>query len=344
MRNGTGWVAAACAVTMAVAGCGGSGDADDASAGTGGAGQERTIGYSNPMGADHSLKSIGYGMEQAIEALDLPWKVKETDAKLSPDKQVADIDSLIARKVDAITSWTLNSGGLQATYMRAQAAGIPIIGYNSESDVITTNVKSETDSTCVVADEQAAFIAERVPKARVLMIEGPPVPSITFTTECFRKAAAAAGLRVVGKATDAEASESSANKVATTLLTKNAGKVDAIWTFADHPGAGVSAAVDAAGLDIWTEKEPRGLILVSRDGAQVALENVERGLLTASWDGNFPQLGAAAIELLKRHFVDGVPLEELPKDVVIKATRYDITNVGEYEPVLERPVRVGLEQ
>lgn len=337
-------MAVAVGAALAVAGCGQGGSDEESSASAGDGGKKLVIGYSNPMGADQSLKSIGYGMREAIEQLDLPWDVAETDAKLSGDKQVSDIDSLIARKVAGITAWTLNSGGLAAVYQRAQEAKIPVLGYNSEAAAITTNIKSETDSTCVVADEQAKFIAERVPNARLLMIEGPPVPTITFTTECFRKAAKANGLNVIGQGTDAEASESSANKVASTLLTKYKGQVDAVWTFGDHPGAGVSAAVAASGLKIWTEKDPKGVILVSRDGALVAMESIKRGMLTASWDGNFPQLGAAAIQLLQQHLVDGVPLDQLPKTVTIKATRYDSNNVDEYQPVLERKVSLPLEK
>jgi ribose transport system substrate-binding protein len=329
------------AATLALAvGCGDDGDdsggASDA--------EEIEVGYSNPLGSDIALQSIGYGQEQAIEELGLPWTVNEFDADLSADKQVQDIDSMVTQQLGAVTAWTLNSGAMEPAYARAADAGIPVIGFNSESPSIDTEVKTETDSTCNVAEEQAAFIAERTPGAKVIAIEGPEVPTITFTTECFFDAAEAEGLDIIDSAADTSATEASGRKVAETLLAKNGDQVEAVWTFADQSGVGVSAAIDEAGLDIWTEDEPEGVVVVSRDGASSAMANIERGLLTASWDGNFSEMGAASIQLLEQHYVDGVSLDELPEEVLIEATRYDITNVDEYVDPLEREVPLPLEQ
>jgi ribose transport system substrate-binding protein len=325
-------------VALGTAACGG---AEASSSGDGG--DERVIGYSNPQGSQVSLQSIAYGAEQAIEQLDVPWTVNEIDAKVSGDKQVSDIDTMIAQQVDGIASWTLNSGAMEPAYARATAAGIPVFGLNSESPSVVTNIKTETDSTCIVGEEQAAFIAERTPNARVLAVFGPEIPSITFTGQCFRDAAAAAGLTIVDEVTDTTMSEASGQAVAEPLLAANRGTFDAVWVFSDQTGVGVSAALMQEGVDIWTETDKSGVVVVSRDGAASAAENVKRGVLSASWDGNFPEIGAAVAQLLHQHYVDGVALEDLPEEVVIPATRYDSTNIDDYEGELERAVDLPLD-
>ena len=319
------------ATALLVTGCASSGSSEQ-----GGAVEERTIGYSNPLGSEISFQAIGVGAEQAIEKLDLPWKVDEIDAKLSADKQVSDIDTMISQQVGGIASWTLNSGSMEPAYARAKAADIPVIGLNSESPSITVNAKTQTDSTCATGQEQAQYIAERIPGAKVLAVEGPEFATITYTNKCWREAAEAAGLTIVETVVDTDITEASGQKVTEAALLKVKDEVQAVWVFSDQTAVGSSAAIRAAGLKIWTEKDPSGVIVISRNGAASAIDYVKQGYLTAIWDSNMGELGVAAVQLLAAHYVDGVPLDELPKEVVIEATLYDITNADDYVPLLDR--------
>jgi ribose transport system substrate-binding protein len=327
---------------LAVVGCGSDDDGGGDSA-AGGAAERMTIGYSNPNASGVPLQSIAYGQKQAIEKLDLPWTVNEVDAKLSGDKQVADIDTMIVQRVGAVTSWTMNPGAAEQVYRRAQEAGIPVMTFNSESESATTVLKTQTDATCDVSVEQAEYIAERVPNAKVLMVGGPEAPSIIFTTQCFRDAAKEAGLKVIGTVTDTQGNETGGQKVAADGLTRHGSDVQAIWVYSDPPAAGVAAAVQDAGMKVWSEEDPTGVVFVSRDGASTAVADIKAGRMTATWDGNMSQMGAASIQLLKQHYVDGVPLEELPKEVLIEAVRYDQANADEYDDLMTRDVQLPLE-
>jgi ABC-type sugar transport system substrate-binding protein len=304
------------------------------------------IGYSNPAGSEPGLRAIGYGMREAVKKLKLGWKVKETDAGFSANKQVSDIDSLITQDVEGVTSWTLNAGASEGVYKRARDAGIPVIGYNSPSKFFNTTIANETDSTCDVSKEQAAYIAKRIPRARVIAVKGPAfVPSIDFTNKCFFAAAKKAGLTIVDSRSNTGSGDQTleAQNLTQDMLAKNP-EYDAAWAYADTSAYGVSAAINATGRKIWSGYGPRndGVILIARDGNNLAIEAIKNGRMTATWDPHYEQSGAAAIQVLKPHIEDGRPLSSLPKVVKIPASVWDIKNVRRYKDQLHRNVVLPL--
>lgn len=303
------------------------------------------IGYSNPAASEPGLRAVGYGMTQAVEELGLGWEVAEADAGFSAEQQVSDIDSFISRNVNGITSWTLDSGAAEGVYQRASEAGIPVIGVNSPSEFFTTIIENATDSTCEVSEEQAAYIAERIPNARVLAVLGPSfVPSIDFTNKCFLDAAEAAGLTVVDSRSNTGEGDQTleAQNLMQDMLTKNP-DFDAAWAYADTSALGVSAAISAQGGEIWSGDESEGVILIARDANKAAIDAIKAGRMTATWDPHYEQSGAAAIQILAQHIADGQPLSSLPATVTIPATVWDIENADEYVDQLTRKVVLPLD-
>src|SRR6185312_11328083 len=73
---------AACAVAVVVA-------AGAASATSGKKQATIVVGYSNPAASEPGLRSIYYGMQQAVKKLKLGWSVKQADAGFSSNKQVS---------------------------------------------------------------------------------------------------------------------------------------------------------------------------------------------------------------------------------------------------------------
>jgi ribose transport system substrate-binding protein len=238
--------------------------------------------------------------------------------------------------VGAITSWTLDPGAGDEAYRQASEAGIPIIGFNSTSPYITTNVKQGSLS-CDAAKQQADYIAERAPGAKTIVVGGPPVPDLVKLRDCFLENAKAAGLKVVAKVDDVKSSPESANGLVTDLVTKH-DDVEAVWAFADRTALGASAALTSAGKDIRASDGEDGVLLVSASTVSEGIDALRNGRLTATWDTNSPQVGAAAIEVLKSHLVDGKPLDQLPKEITIAPTRWDKSNVDQFVPMLERKV------
>lgn len=298
------------------------------------------IGYSNPLASEEGLRAVGYGAREAIKKLKLPWTLRELDSKLSPDRQVSDVDTFVSLKAKGVMSWTLDPGAADAAYKRARDAGIAMIGLNSTSKYFNSVMAADTDTTCRVANEQAAFIAKLIPRAKVVAIGGPPVPSITLSTNCFVKAAKQRGLTVLELQKDPTGSQAGGQKAAENLLLKHP-DAQAFWVFSDGDALGASAALAAAGKQVWSGQK-KGVVLVSRNGVQAAVDAIKAGRMTATWDNNQPLLGAAAIQILKRILVDKVPASKIPKRVAIPSQRWDLTTISKYKSPLKRAVPLPL--
>ena len=171
------WAAiAALVAASAFAGCGGGGRSE---------GGSTKIAYSNPVGAQPGQQDIVFGFEAG--AAELGWKAESIDANLSPDKQVADIATMVTQGQDGIASWTLDPGAAAGAYGQAKAAGIPVVGVNSEGTGIDATVWWEIN-LCGAGSpiaKLAEYIAAERPGAKVLAIGGPPVPSIQAYERCF---------------------------------------------------------------------------------------------------------------------------------------------------------------
>jgi ribose transport system substrate-binding protein len=295
------------------------------------------IGWSDPLASEEGLRAVGYGETRAIKQLGLAgWRVKDLDAALASNKQVSDIDTFISLGAKAITSWTLDQGALDPAYKRARAKGIPVIGINTFSKYFITVAAGYTDTTCIVANQQAQYIATLIPHATVLAIGGPPAPSITLTTNCFLKAAKAQGLNVLEHQDDLKGTEANGQVVAQGLLTKHP-DVQAVWVFSDNTALGASAALHAAGKTVWSGTH-KGVVLVSRNGVGAAIAAIKSGNLTASWDNEQPQVGSAALQIVKYILVDKAPLSALPKIIRIPSKRWDLTDASAYVDLLHRKV------
>jgi ribose transport system substrate-binding protein len=277
-------------------------------------------------------------MREAIKLLKLPWKLKVLDSNLSPDKQVADVDTFISLGTPGMTTWTLDPGAADPAYKRAREAGMYVIGFNSPSKYQNTNIKTQTDSTCDVSRQQAQYIAQLIPGAKVISIGGPPVPSIQFFTKCWLAAAKQAGLTVLEHKDYPTVDQDSGRRNVEALLLRHP-DAQALWSWSDEVALGAIAAITTQGKTIWSGSS-EGFVVISRDALPEMITAIKQGKSTASWDGNFPQMGAAAIQLLKGVIVDNKRIPR--KSVVIPATRWDKNNANGFVAPLKRKVTLPL--
>ena len=317
-------LSATAAVLMAatvIAACGG-----DA-----GGGSTTKVAYSNPVGAQPGQQDIVFGFKGGAE--ELGWTAESIDANLSPDKQVADIATMVAQGEDGIASWTLDPGAAAGAYGQADEADIPVVGVNSEGPGIDATVWWEINlcGTDSPIEELTRYIAEEKPGGKVLAIGGPPVPSIQAYERCFAENAKKNGLTIVGSAHNTKDTAATAQPIVADLLTKNPG-VDAIWAYNDASALGASAALISHGETVY-DGSADGVIVFGQNGDVDAITAIRQRRLTGTLDPDPVATGWALIKALAGFIAKD---ESPPKRLVVKSERWTLDNIDDYKAPRER--------
>jgi ribose transport system substrate-binding protein len=296
-------------------------------------GDAAKVAYSNPVGAQPGQQDIVFGFKAGAE--ELGWTAESIDAHLSPDKQVADIATMVAQGEDGIASWTLDPGAAAGAYQQAQAAHIPVVGVNSEGRGINATVWWETN--LCGADSPIAgvtkYIAENKPRAKVLELGGPPVPSIQAYERCFAANAKKNGLTIVDTSHNTKDTAATAQPIVADVLTKHR-DVDAIWAYNDASALGASAAVIANGGKVY-DGSRAGVIVFGQNGDVDAIAAIRQHRLTGTLDPDHVATGWALIKALSG-FVGDRKLDNPPKKLVVKSRRWTLDNIDGYTPPRER--------
>jgi len=265
----------------------------------------------------------------------LGWQVIALDAQLSPDKQIAAIDTFTTKKVEGITTFSLDPKASEPAFKRAKTAGIPVIGFNSAAPSVTTVIKQNIFWTCKPGEDAAKFIASQKPGGKVLVMGGAEVPVLHYVVDCFISAAKKAGLTVLDRQDNVKDSTATAQPIAVDLLTKHP-DVDAWWAMNDTTAAGIAAALISSGKKVQS-KSTQGVVLVAGCcGSSLGANAIKAGRLSAVYDSGSVESGATAIQTLAQHYVKGKPIAKLPKVIWINAKRYDYNNIGTYVPYVKR--------
>ena len=318
--------AAAIIAALVIAACGG--DNEHASSG-----DATKVAYSDPVGAQPGQRDIVFGFEAG--ARELGWTAESIDANLSPDKQVADIATMVAQGEDGIASWTLDPGAAAGAYRQAQAAHIPVVGVNSEGTGIDATVWWEINRCGAGSPlaELTEYIAGERPGAKVLEIGGPPVPSIQAYERCFAENATKNGLTIVGSAHNTQDTAASAQPIVADLLTKHP-EVDAIWAYNDASALGASAALISDGRKV-DDGSGDGVIVFGQNGDVDAITAIRERRLTGTLDPDPVATGWALIKALAG-FVGEHKVDNPPRALVVKSYRWTLENIDDYKPPRKR--------
>jgi ribose transport system substrate-binding protein len=331
------------AVLALVAACGG----DDSSGGNGaGAGTDgdvpaekggpgAKVAHISPVASQPNQQQIYSGMEQGAE--ELGWTTELFDANLSPDRQVAAVDTIITQQFTAFSSGTLDPNATAGSYESALSAGIPVIGMNSEGQGVVASVWWESlgPPSCDPggpADQTAEFIAEKKPGGKVIVVTFSLVPAILTATECFEAAAEKAGLEILERTDNLGDTPAAAQKLAQDLLTKHP-DVDAFWNYNDASALGESAAIAAAGKTVATESTD-GIVVIGGSGDAEGIAALKDGRLTAVWDPDSVASGMALVKQMQTVLQQGI--DQTYPALTPKSVLYTTENIDEYTPPEER--------
>ncbi len=245
------------------------------------------------------------------------------DAQSSNEKQIADIEGLIARGANALIVLAQDASAVVPAVAKARAEGIPVVGYDRLIEV--SDVFYLTFDNKEVGRIQAREVLKHQPEGNYVFIKGSSAdPNADFLhsgqLEVLKGAIDAGKINVVGEQyTDGWLPEN-AQKNMEQILTANDNKVDAVVASNDGTAGGVVAALTAQGLE--------GLPVSGQDGDHAALNRVAKGLQTVSVWKDARELGKAAaniaVQLAKGTALSDVEGAETwsggPKGVEMNAT------------------------
>jgi D-xylose transport system substrate-binding protein len=261
------------------------------------------------------------------------------DAGGSPEKQIADIDSLIAKGAKVLIVLAMDKDAILPAVAKAKARNIPVVAYDRLIEA--PGVFYITFDNKDVGRMQARGVFAVKPKGNYVMIKGSPTdPNADFLRagqqEVLEPAIKRGDIKIVGEEYTEGWRPEVAQRNMEQILTRAGGKVDAVVASNDGTAGGAVAALSARGL--------KGVAVSGQDGDHAALRRVALGTQTVSVWKDARELGreaaAAALAMaagkpvpgavkwsggekkltLDALFLKAVPVTRANLDVVLKAS------------------------
>ncbi|MEI6798411.1 MAG: substrate-binding domain-containing protein [Pseudomonadota bacterium] len=262
----------------------------------------KKIGVSWAQFQEERWKIDEAAMKAAIEANGDEYI--SADAQGSSEKQLNDIDALIAQGVNALIINAWDKDAILPAVDKAAAEGIPVLGYD--------RLIEDSRAFYLTFDNVGVgkIIAEEVMKAKpdgnYAIIKGDPGdPNANFLRagmeEVIGEAVKAGTIKIVGEVYTDGWKPDNAQKNMEQILTANNNAIDAVLAENDGMAGGASAALAAQGLTV-----PLG----GQDGDLAAINRVARGLQTVSVWKDSRQLGDAAGKIAAQ-LADGVAMDKI---------------------------------
>ncbi|RZJ59120.1 MAG: D-xylose ABC transporter substrate-binding protein [Acidovorax sp.] len=256
------------------------------------------------------------------------------DAGGSPEKQLSDVDSLIAKGAKVLIVLAMDKDAILPAVNKAAQQKIPVVAYDRLIEA--PGVFYITFDNVEVGRMQARAVFEAKPKGNYVMIKGSPTdPNANFLRggqqEVIEAAITKGDIKIVGEEYTEGWKPEVAQKNMEQIITKSGGKIDAVVASNDGTAGGVVAALTAKGI--------KGIPVSGQDGDHAALNRVAQGSQTVSVWKDARDLGrdaaAAAVALAKGQKVTGaqtwnggekkVPLQaQFLKPVPITAKNLDL--------------------
>ena len=234
------------------------------------------IGISIPHLANPHYVGQAYGYIDEAQQLGAQVTLLEAGGYEHLDKQVSQVEDLIASKVDAIIIAAISGPGTVGVVQEAVAAGIPVINVNvmTDSDKVVTRIRSDDD---VIGTMQADFMGDRLKGAgNVVMLRGAPGASwAEIRGNAFKKEIAAKypNVKILGEQYSQSTPADGLRLMEDFLQTYP--QINGVYNGADSTAVGAAQAVKSAGKG--------GSIVMTATDFQLDTEKfIREGVITAS--------------------------------------------------------------
>ena len=275
------------------------------------------MGHDNPwrMAQTQSLRD---------EAAKRGYELVVTDAQDQTAKQVADVEDLIARRVDVILLAPREFEGLTPALEAAREANIPVILVDREAEGTPgEDFVTFLGSNFVEQGRRAAewLVKETGGKAGIVELTGTPGSSVAADrAKGFREVIEKhPDMKILASQTG-EFSRAIGQRVLQNIAQSLGKQITAVYAHNDEMALGAIQALKAANF-----KPGEDVKVVSIDGQRAALEAIQRGELGATVESN-PRFGPIAfdtIEELRRG-------ETVPTKKLITDRFFDRNNAAEF--------------
>ena len=234
------------------------------------------IGISIPHLANPHYVGQAYGYIDEAQQLGAQVTLLEAGGYEHLDKQVSQVEDLIASKVDAIILAAISGPGTVGVVEQAVAAGIPVINVNvmTDSDKVVTRIRSDDD---VIGRMQADYMGDRLKGAgNIVMLRGAPGTSwAEIRGNTFRKEIAAKypNVKILGEQYSQSTPADGLRLMEDFLQTYP--QINGVYNGADSTAVGAAQAVKSAGKG--------GSIVMTATDFQIDTEKfIREGVITAS--------------------------------------------------------------
>ena len=234
------------------------------------------IGIAVPHLSNPHYVGQAYGYLDEAQSLGVQVTLLEAGWYQYLDKQVSQIEDLVASKVDAIILVAVSGPGTVGAVEDAVAAGIPVINVNvmTDSDKVVTRIRSDDD---VIGRMQADFLGERLKGVgNIVMLRGAPGTSwAEIRGNAFKKRLAEKypGMKILGEQYSQSTPADGLRLMEDFLQTFP--EINGVYNGADSTAIGAAQAVLAAGK--------QGATVITTTDFQIDTEKfIREGVITSS--------------------------------------------------------------
>jgi ribose transport system permease protein len=202
-----------------------------------------TIGFIPPVLANPAIKALNDGIAKKAKALGMGFET--IGGQYSPQAQIVAMDAAIQKKVSMILIWPLDPKGIQPSFEKAKAAGIPIVAIWSPGvpNIQSNFIYNDQKTTQQIAIMTAAELKKQGKACAVGIIQGIPVVNILDArNKGLAAGAKAAGCTILEQQVNQQDNSSGALPIVQAWKTKYGSKMTAVLAYNDPSALGAVAA------------------------------------------------------------------------------------------------------
>lgn len=240
------------------------------------------------------------------------------DPALDVNKQISQIEDLIAQKVDAIFVNPADWKGIRPALESAKKAGIPIINVDApvyDEDLVSSIIASDNYNAGVLC---AKDMMSKKESAKIVVLEHPTAKSAIDRTKGFIDTIKGNSKYEIVAQQSSEGQLEQAMPVMENIIQANS-KIDVVMALNDPTAMGALAALKTA-------KREKDVLIYGVDGAPEAKQMIKDGKMTASAAQSPITIGKKAAETAYKILAK----EKVEKHISVEVVLIDKKNVDKY--------------